>query len=71
MQATYCDICKKMTGNKNAKVFKTKNGRSQLKSNCSVCAKRISQFLSKGSGILSYLRLKIPLSKIPGLNILF
>ena len=35
-----------MTGNKNAKVFETKNGRLQLKSNCSVCGKRKSQFVS-------------------------
>ena len=27
MQATYCVSCKKMTGNNNAKISKTKNGR--------------------------------------------
>ena len=32
MQATYRLSCKKMTGNKNAKTFKTKNGILQLKS---------------------------------------
>ena len=60
MQSTYCISCKKMTGNKNAKVFKTKNGRLQLKSNCSVCGKRKSQFVSKGSGILSSLGIRTP-----------
>ena len=38
---------KERTGNKNAKVIKTKNGRLQMKSNCSVCGKRKSQFVSK------------------------
>ena len=52
MQTTYCVSCKKMTGNKNAKVFKTKNGRLQLKSICSVCGERKSQFVSKGSGFI-------------------
>ena len=31
MQTTYCVSCRNNTGNKNAKVFKTKNGRLQLK----------------------------------------
>ena len=64
---------KERTGNKNAKVIKTKNGRLQMKSNCSVCGKRKSQFVSKqkASGILSSLGIRTPLSKIPGLNILF
>ena len=39
---SYCVTCKKMTGNKNAKVIKTKNGRLQLKSNCFVCGKKKS-----------------------------
>ena len=58
MQATYCVNCRKMTGNKNAKVFKTNNGRFQLKSNYSICGKRKSQFVSKGSGILSSLGIR-------------
>ena len=60
-----------MTRNTNAKVIKTKNGRLQLKSNCSVCGKRKSQFVSKGTGILFSLGIITPSSKIPGLNILF
>ena len=68
---TYCLVCRKNTENKNAKVFKTRNGRLQLKSICSVCGKRKSQFVSKGSDILSSLGIRTPLSKIPGLNILF
>ena len=60
-----------MARNKNAKVFKTKNERLQLKFNCSVRGKRKSQFISKGSGIFSSLGIRTPLSKIPGVNILF
>ena len=63
MKTSHCVSCKKMTGNKHGKVFKTKNI-------CSVCGKRKLQFVSKGSGILSSLGIRTPLSKIPGLNIL-
>ena len=70
---TYCIVCKKDTENKNPKVFKTKNERLILKSTCSVCSNKISRFISKnkGSGLLSSLGIRTPLSKIPGLNILF
>ena len=73
MQAAYCVSCKKMTGNNNPKFFKTKNGRLMLKSICSVCKNKKARFVSKneGSGLLSSLNIKSPLSKIPGLNILF
>ena len=69
----YCIVCKKDTENKNPKVFKTKNGRFILKSTCSVCNHKKSRFVSKneGSGLLSSLEIRTPLSKIPGLNILF
>ena len=70
---TYCTVCKKDTENKNPKVFKTKNERLILKSICSVCNKTKLRFISKneGSGLLSSLRIRTPLSKIPRLNILF
>ena len=70
---TYCVSCKKDTENKNPKVFKTKNGRLMLKSICSVCNNKKSRFILKneGSGLLSSLGIRTPLSKIPGLNILF
>ena len=73
---TYCVSCKK-TRNKNPKVIKTKNRRLQMKSNCSGCGKKKkkkkSRFISKneGSGILSSLRMRTPLSKIPILNTIF
>ena len=70
---TYCIVCKKATENKNQKVFKTKNERLILKSICSVCNNKKSRFISKneGSGLLSSLGIRTPLSQIPGLNILF
>ena len=63
----------KKTENKNSKVFKTKNGRFMLKSICSVCNNKKSRFISKneGSGLLSSLGIKTPLSKVPLLNVLF
>ena len=73
MKTTYCVSCRKNTGNNNAKVFKTKNGRLMMKSNYNVCGNEKSRFISKseGSGLLSSLGIRTPLSKIPGLNILF
>ena len=70
---TYCIVCKKETENKNRKVFKTKNKRLILKPICSVCNNNKSRFISKneGSDLLSSLGIRPPLSKIPGLNILF
>ena len=37
---TYCVSCRKSTGNKNAKVIRTKNGKLQMKSECSVCGNK-------------------------------
>ena len=70
---TYCIVCKKDTENKNPKVFKTKNGRIVLKAVCSVCNNEKSRFISKneGSGLLSSLGIRAPLSQIPLLNVLF
>ena len=69
---TYCVVCK-TTENKNPKVFKTKNGRLTLKSTCSECNNKKSRFISKheGSGLLSSLGIRTPLSQIPLLNVLF
>ena len=52
---------------------KTKNDRLQLKSHHSICGNKKSRFVKKqdAKGILSSLDIKTPLSKIPGLNILF
>ena len=37
---TYCLICIKNTENKDAKIIKTKNGRLQMRSHCSICGKK-------------------------------
>ena len=57
----------------NPKVFKTKNGRLMLKSTCPECNNKKSRFVSKneGSGLLSSLGIRTPLSQIPLLNVLF
>ena len=70
---TYCVSCKKITENKDAKVIRTKNGRLEMKSHCSVCGNKKSRFVNEqeGRGILSALGIRTSLSKIPGLNILF
>ena len=70
---TYSLACRKNTGNLNSKMIKTKNDRQQLKSQCSICGNKKRRFVKKqeAKGILSSLGIKTPLSKIPGLNILF
>ena len=70
---TYCLVCKENTDNINSKVIKTKNDRLLLMSQCSVCKNRKSKFIKKQEtkGLLSSLRIRTPLSNIPGLNILF
>ena len=69
----YCLVCRKNTDNVNSKMTKTKNGRLQLKSQCSICGNKKSRFVKKqeANGILSSSGIKTPLSKIPSLNILF
>ena len=70
---TYCIVYKKDTENKNPKVFKTKNERLILKSACSECNNKKSRFISEndGSGLLSSLGIRTPLSQIALLNVLF
>ena len=69
---TYCQL-EKNTGNKDARVMKTKNDRLMSISVCNVCGHKKSKFVSKneGSGLLSSLGIRIPLSKKPILNTLF
>ena len=68
-----CVSCRKNTEIKNAEVIRTKNGRLQLKSQCSICRNKKTAFVKEqeAKGILSSLGIRTPLSKIPGLNILF
>ena len=70
---TYCVGCGKNTDNVNSKMIKTKNGRLQLKCQCSICGNKKSRFVKEqeAKGILSSLGIRTPLSKISGLKILF
>ena len=54
-------------------MVKTKNGRLQLKLQCSVCGNKKSKFLKEQEAreLLSNLGIRTPLSNTPGLNILF
>ena len=69
----YCLVCKKNTDNVNSKMIKTKNGRVMLLSQCSVCGNKKSRFMEdqEAKELLSSLDIRTPLSKIPGLNVLF
>ena len=70
---TYSVSCTKNTDNVNSKMIKTKNGRLQLKSQCSICGNKKYRFVreQEAKGILSSLGIRTPLSKIAGLNIWF
>ena len=62
---TYCLVCKDYT-----KSFKN---RYIIQSNCATCGSKKSRFIKeqKALGILSNLRIKIPLRQVLLLNILF
>ena len=70
---TYCLTCRKSTENTNLKIAKSKNNRSVIQSNCAISGGKKSRFIKEqqAKGLLSNLRIKTPLSKVPLLNILF
>ena len=70
---TYCVKCRKNTKNLNWKNFKTKNGRLIIKPKCAECEFEKSRFVKEqeAKGLLSNLGIKVQLSKIPMLNVLF
>ena len=70
---TYCLVCRKYTKNINPKIFRNRQNRSMIQSNCSICSRKKSRFIKEqqAMGILSNLGIKTPLSKVPSLNILF
>ena len=70
---TYCVKCRKDNENIDPKMFRTKNDIVIMQSKCPVCRIKQSRFVNKqeAKGLLSNLGIKIPLSKIPLLNILF
>ena len=63
----------KNTDNITSKMIKTKNGRLQSKSQCSICGNKNRIFVKEQEAkvLLSSLGIRNPLSNIPGLNILF
>ena len=69
----YCVKCRKDTENIDPKMVITKNSRLVMQSKCSLCEIKKSRFVKnlKAKGLLSNLRIKTPLSKIPLLNVLF
>ena len=70
---TYCVRCRKDTENIDPKMFRTKNDKLIMQSECSVCGIKRSRFAKEQEAkrLLSNLGIKTPLSKIPLLNVLF
>ena len=54
---TYCVNCRKNTENFNSNIFKTKNGRLIMQSNCTDCGIKKSRFVKEqeAKGLLSNL----------------
>ena len=69
---TYCVKCKKDTENSDPKMVKTKN-RLIMQSKCSVCGIKKSRYVKEqeAKGLLSNLGIKMLLSEISLLNVLF
>ena len=63
----YCLKCRKNTESKNLKVVRTKNGKMMLLSKCEACDIKKSKFIKEqdASELLSSLRIKVHLNKIP------
>ena len=71
---SYCLKCRKGTENINRRVSNTSNGRKMILSKCATCGSKKSRFIKnqEAKGLLSNLRFRTPLSKVPLLgNILF
>ena len=70
---TYCLKCRTNTSNIDPKMVETKNNRLLMQSKFSVCGTKKSRFVKEqvAKGLLSNLRIKTPLIKIPLLNVLF
>ena len=69
----YCMKCRKDAENIDPKIVRTKYNRLVMQSNCSVCGIKKSRFLKEqeAKGLLSNIGIKVPLSKIRLLNVLF
>ena len=64
---SYCLKCRKDTENINPKISGTSNGKIMMLSKCATCGSKNSRFIKKqeAKGLLSNLRLRAPLSKVP------
>ena len=69
---TYCLKCKKDTENLGSQIFRTKNNRLIMQSECNECRIKKPRFVKgqEAKGLLSNLGIKMPLNKIPLLNLL-
>ena len=67
---SYCSKCQKDTENINPRVSKTSNDRTMVLSNCAICNSKKSRFIKnqEAKGLLSNLRIKTPLIKVPILS---
>ena len=67
---SYCSKCQKDTENINPRVSKTSNDRTMVLSNCAICNSKKSRFIKnqEAKGLLSSLRIKTPLIKVPILS---
>ena len=71
---SYCLKCRRNTESINPKVSKTTNGKTMILSTCAICGCKKSKFIKQqeAKGLLSNLRFRTPLNKIPVLgDILF
>ena len=70
---TYCLSCRKYTKSTNPRIVKSRNNRSMIQSNCTICNSKKSRFIKEqqAKGLLSNLVIKTPLNKVPLLNFLF
>ena len=64
----YCVSFRKNTENKNVNIVRTKKGRLQMRSSCSVCGNKKSKFVKEQEAkeISSSLGIRTPLSKYLG-----
>ena len=73
LKETYCLLCRKYTKDTDPRIVKSKNERSMIQSNCAICGSKKSRFVKEQQAkeLLRNLGIKIPLNKVPLLNILF
>ena len=60
---TYCLSCTKNTETTNLKIVKSRNNRSMIQSNCTICGSKKSRFIEEQQvkGLLSNLGIKTPI----------